>query len=76
MKFNVEKASATPYEEKDKAPCYGAVKFADEQYTVELHSLEELLNFLEVNGRIVLSRERFDTEPEKYSILIYDDCIE
>lgn len=51
MKFKLEKASDWEYKSKE----------------VEINYLEELIDFIDKNGRIVLDKEK---------ILIYDDYIE
>lgn len=70
MKFIVSRASQHG---SDCRPVKGAVSNGD-RWTIEINSLEELEEFIKINGRVIIG-EGFSS-PLPLRMVIYDDYIE
>jgi len=68
MKFDVRRTSWTFSEDAAVAPCLNAFE-SEGRWSIEIKDLQELIDFVKVNGDIVLSNEGISNEPE---IEIYD----
>lgn len=81
MKFIISRASDF-IESEDVKPCKESIKIPgkkdifERNWLIEINSIQELINFIDTYGRIIIDKEKKIPFEIPYEIIIYDDWVE